>query len=340
MSKDVIVDIENNKIPLVTFVLFSYNQERFIQQAVIAALNQTYERLQIIISDDASVDNTFQIIKNEVNKYSGNHNVIVFQNELNIGIGSHINKISQIADGELIIVAAGDDISLPQRTQKIVDNWIDGNKEKSSICSACTIIDENDTIIGSMQGFPFDGSIEEGMLKIFSGLHGATHAWRKDVFQIFGGMHPETICEDRVIPLRSAFLGGFGYVPDSLVKYRIHGDNVSHHYKISRDKVIDRTINIYRRNKNIYEIYCRDLVIARKYKLCNDEEFNYLNFIAYNHMVKFEDKIDFMEGGIKVKLQLIWRYKFSNFKQAFVWLFIVLAPSLHIRFQAKNLGIR
>jgi glycosyltransferase involved in cell wall biosynthesis len=50
--------------------------------------------------------------------YNGPHKVILNRNEKNLGIGGDINRIMEIAQGELIIGVAGDDISLPERTKK------------------------------------------------------------------------------------------------------------------------------------------------------------------------------------------------------------------------------
>ncbi len=49
--------------PLVTFMLRTYNHERFIREAVRSALTQTYSPLQVVISDDCSQDRTFEIIQ-------------------------------------------------------------------------------------------------------------------------------------------------------------------------------------------------------------------------------------------------------------------------------------
>ena len=54
--------IELLEFPLVTFALFTYNQERYVREAVEGVLAQTYEPLEIIISDDCSTDMTFSII--------------------------------------------------------------------------------------------------------------------------------------------------------------------------------------------------------------------------------------------------------------------------------------
>ena len=51
--------------PLVTFALFAYNQEEFIREAVEGAFAQTYEPLEIILSDDCSSDRTYEIIQED-----------------------------------------------------------------------------------------------------------------------------------------------------------------------------------------------------------------------------------------------------------------------------------
>ena len=67
--------------PLVTFALFSYNQEQFIRQAVESAFAQTYSPLEIILSDDFSSDGTFEIMQEMVAAYSGPHRVVLNQND-------------------------------------------------------------------------------------------------------------------------------------------------------------------------------------------------------------------------------------------------------------------
>ena len=67
--------------PLVTFVILSYNEERFIREGIQGAFSQTYSPLEIIISDDCSTDRTFEIIQEEVEGYKGPHKVVLNRNE-------------------------------------------------------------------------------------------------------------------------------------------------------------------------------------------------------------------------------------------------------------------
>ena len=108
------IDREN---PLITFALFAYNQEQIVHQAIEGAFSQTYSPLEIILSDDCSSDRTFEIMERMTSAYQGPHKVILNRNQKNLGIGRHYNKIMEMAHGEIKVGAAGDDISLPERTQ-------------------------------------------------------------------------------------------------------------------------------------------------------------------------------------------------------------------------------
>src|SRR5690554_5258536 len=107
--------------PLVTFALFAYNQEKYIREAIEGAFSQTYEPLEIILSDDCSTDRTFEIMQQMAADYEGRHNVILRRSSENRGLGLHIQDVAALAHGRFIVVAAGDDVSLPPRTTTLID---------------------------------------------------------------------------------------------------------------------------------------------------------------------------------------------------------------------------
>jgi glycosyltransferase involved in cell wall biosynthesis len=81
--------------PFVTFIVMAYKAEKFIQEAIDGAFEQTYDNMEIIFSDDASPDRTFEIIEENIKNYTGKHkqNIRAFKNEKNMGIGAHLNKL-------------------------------------------------------------------------------------------------------------------------------------------------------------------------------------------------------------------------------------------------------
>ncbi len=218
--------------PLISFLLLAYNQERFIRDAVAGAFAQTYTPLEIILSDDCSYDRTFDIMSEMVASYSGPHKIILNRNERNLGIGAHMNWAQAAAGGELIVGAAGDDISVPARTERIFTEWVRMGRGICSIYSDAIIIDENSRELGALVGSQTGshvGTIEEAIAKVHVGVCGCTHVYSKRTFELFGAMDGRVYAEDLVIAFRNFLIGKIGYIGEPLVFYRSHVGNVSRH---------------------------------------------------------------------------------------------------------------
>src|SRR3954469_6326230 len=126
---------ESTAKPLLTFALAALNQERFIREAVEAAFAQSYSPLEIILSDDCSEDRTFEIMCDMAKAYRGPHRIVLNRNPLRRCIGGPINRIMEVSQGELVLAAAGDDVSLPHRTQATYEAWEASDKKATSIHS-------------------------------------------------------------------------------------------------------------------------------------------------------------------------------------------------------------
>ncbi|MEH6590009.1 MAG: glycosyltransferase [Halioglobus sp.] len=213
--------MKNEEKPLVTFALIAYNQEQYIDEAIKGALTQLYSPLEIILSDDCSEDATFKIMQQKASAYTGKHEVILNRNEKNQGIGGHINSVMKLACGELIVVAAGDDISLPERVSKIVDAWCASGKRAMSIHSSVHRIDQFGNAMG-IRRCQYLSALENAasIAKINPPVMGSSHAWHKGVFEKFPPLGLGVIHEDRAIPFRSSMLGEVMYLDEPLVKYR------------------------------------------------------------------------------------------------------------------------
>ncbi|MFZ7095387.1 glycosyltransferase [Luteimonas dalianensis] len=214
-------------LPLVTFALLAYNQENYVTEAVNGALSQRYPKLQIILSDDASADRTFELMQEAMSRYDGPHEVILRQNKKNEGIGAHVNCIMQIAKGEIIIAAAGDDVSLPDRTSRTVDAFISSDEPVYSVWSRAAYIDDQGSVL--QREFPgnTDGYTEKSMVRNRLPVIGATHAWRNEVFEFFGPLMSDVMFEDNAISFRSYLLGAVKFLDETLVRYRTHMDNLT-----------------------------------------------------------------------------------------------------------------
>ena len=210
--------------PLVTFALFAYNQEKYIREAVEGALSQTYEPLEIILSDDCSSDRTFEIIQEMAAAYEGPHEVRVRQSEVNLGTLNHILEVSNVVASEVIVVAAGDDISLPNRTSVLSSVFTD--LRLMAVSSDDYVVDPD--------GTPLEIDVDRidkrtaWHTKYPTWIHGATAAYRTQFLQKLPKSEIKLLFEDMIISdIIKGTDGKALRLNDKLIKYRYHDKNLS-----------------------------------------------------------------------------------------------------------------
>lgn len=217
--------------PLITFMLYAYKQERFIREAVYGAFSQTYSPLEIILSDDCSLDSTFEIMKEMAEAYKGPHQIILNRNEKNLGLVPHFNRLMECARGEIVVVAGGDDISLPERTEK---SWkiLSEHPDAALVSFSYSVIDTEGKQIGLEPPGTTIPILKRVTLDDYlfkrSGRHsGASRAFRKTLLDRFGPLNSRCPTEDTPIFFRGLMLGNAYLSSDCGIYYRVHGENIS-----------------------------------------------------------------------------------------------------------------
>jgi len=250
----------NQNKPLVTIVLMAYNQEEMVGEAVRSVLAQSYDSLEIIISDDCSSDNTWCIICDEVSAFQrerGRNHVVLNRNEENLGIARHWNKVLSMIHGELIVCNAGDDISLPNRVEEIVKVWIT-HPSATVFCHGayCIGLDGrkiNNNIINTNPLFPL----------------GAMMAYSTRVIKEFVPISEPGAWEDDVYARRGQMLGDSVLINMPLLCYRIGCGGISsgHHndYRSQRTRIADGCLAADRQSRKDLES-CRKRIGEQKYK--------------------------------------------------------------------------
>lgn len=106
---------------LISIVLITYNSEETVRETLDSFIDQDYPRLELVVADDSSQDNTIKIIKEWLEE-NGNkkrfENIIINVNEQNSGVTANCNKGIKLASGSYIQLIAGDDILLPDCCSK------------------------------------------------------------------------------------------------------------------------------------------------------------------------------------------------------------------------------
>ncbi|TXH52940.1 MAG: glycosyltransferase family 2 protein, partial [Bacteroidia bacterium] len=110
-NKIINVDLEDrDKHPLVSIIVVTYNSSKFVLETLESAKSQTYQNIELLISDDGSTDDTLQICKDWLtqNKDRFVHTELITV-EKNTGIPANCNRGIKAANGEWITFIDSDD---------------------------------------------------------------------------------------------------------------------------------------------------------------------------------------------------------------------------------------
>lgn len=239
--------VEQADRPLVSFVILTYKQPAFVRSAILSALAQDYSPLEIIVSDDCSPDDTYEVALETLRDYKGPHRVILRRNDKNQGIAKHFAEVFALSSGELVIASGGDDDSLPERTRVTVDAWLAHDRRPDLI--ACDVIDMD------QQGV-CHGTIEVSDLAQYKNIGdwaaappriiGAALAWSRRLIAQYPSLPDGLTHEDQLGVVRAILGQGGITLRTPLVKYRRGG--ISRNLKLDTGAELRRKLLFDARN--------------------------------------------------------------------------------------------
>ena len=120
-------------------VISNYNHAHYLPESLQAILSQSYRPLEVIVIDDASTDNSVDVIESFARKDPIVH---LYRNEQNRGVFFSANRGLNLAAGEYIYWAAADDRVCPGFFEKSMD--ILAQYPQAGLCSSLfKLIGEN-----------------------------------------------------------------------------------------------------------------------------------------------------------------------------------------------------
>lgn len=102
--------------PEISVIIPAYNTAAYISRTIESALGQTLKNIEVIVVDDASTDNTVEVVKSFQDE-----RLKVFVNEQNLGAGGTRNRALREATGKWIAVLDSDDWYAPERLEKLLE---------------------------------------------------------------------------------------------------------------------------------------------------------------------------------------------------------------------------
>lgn len=124
-------------MPRISIFMSSYNYAKYLALAIESVLNQSFTDFELFIIDDASTDESWQIIQNYKDP-----RIKAYQNHTNLNSKHWMNKIVfEMASGEYFAVQHSDNIWEHDKLQKQID-FLDSNPDYAAVFTNAYIIDE------------------------------------------------------------------------------------------------------------------------------------------------------------------------------------------------------
>lgn len=143
----IMIKNKQNKKPLISVIMPVYNYEAYLEEAIDSILNQTYSNFEFIIVDDASTDDSSEIILKYQKQYPKKIKVMSLKKNLNCGGDRCTNEGIKIARGKYLARMDADDIALPARLEKQVE-FLENNPDIFLVGSNAYVIDRDGKIMG------------------------------------------------------------------------------------------------------------------------------------------------------------------------------------------------
>jgi glycosyltransferase involved in cell wall biosynthesis len=224
--------------PKVSILIPCFNQENVITDTVLSALNQTYENIEVIVSDDASTDATPRLLQELQNQYHPKLKIFLYDS--NIGVTRNHTRGLIECTGELVAFLDGDDLFLPEKIEKQVAFM----KERQD-CTICYHnVDVFDSVTGSSMYLWSDrigtrqGGIKE-LIRFGNYLPAVSVMVRAKDLPADGYDERIKVYSDWFLWLCTLYngKGQICYIDEVLAKYRRHADNLTN---VSAMKFVDQ----------------------------------------------------------------------------------------------------
>lgn len=259
-------------LPVISIVMPSFNQGMFIEQAITSVLGQFYPKLELIIMDGGSTDNTREIVE----KYS--RSIQHFVSEPDNGQANAINKGFRIASGDILGWLNSDDMYMPQTLFRAA-SAIGKTSEPALVYASCISLNENTKTTRTRIAWDFNADV----LTYCDFIDQPTSFWSRRLWESTGELNEEYHYGlDWDWFIRASKICRFQSFSDCFAVYRKHESQKTRPGAIKRAEEILKIVAEYAEPKwiEIYQDVFRQLYLE-DHKMEQEIELNLVNKIRW-----------------------------------------------------------
>ncbi len=250
------------KTPLVTIVIPTFNRISYLEVAIESIFNQSYKNIQIIVVDDASTDNTTNILQD---KYGARLKLI--KSNINLGQVKSLNKAWPKCEGKYVGYLSSDDYLYPEAILKLV-RILESEADLVCVYPDNVLVDDIGKIIKHNVCGTF--SFSHSFLSLECPI-GVGALFRRSLLKKTKGWNDRnSIMPDLDFWLNCSQYGKFFFLCEELAAYRFHKDS-GIYKKLSMpelNQILDMIKMIFTKNKFAKDFFDRkDEIYAQAYFL-------------------------------------------------------------------------
>jgi glycosyltransferase involved in cell wall biosynthesis len=212
------------KKTLVSICITNYNYGNYVEAAIKSAAEQTYDNIEIIVLDDASTDNSIDILAKLKDKY----NFRLIQNKKNIGMLKNFSQAGQEASGDYLTFLDADDVMTPDFAADCLNVF--KKHDVGLVAAEISAIDENGQV-SLVKPFFKNSAVIKGqslakILLMTNCFFTSQFMVKKSAYQAIDGFNlGVTHFSDRDFCFRLALKYDIGYLQEPRILYRQHSSN-------------------------------------------------------------------------------------------------------------------
>jgi glycosyltransferase involved in cell wall biosynthesis len=216
----------------VDIVMATYNGEKYLAAQIDSLLGQTYKNWRLLITDDGSTDRTLDILRCYAKTYN---QITIVNTERQGGVVKNFSKGLTFCTSPYIMFCDQDDIWLTNK----ISSMVDAMKVKESSLGKGTpllgfsdlcLVDEYASVIHNSfyqyNRLNPNNNLDYGYLLWRSTVYGCTVIFNKELLHLAMPLPDDISMHDQWFALIAAKYGSLFFLPESLIYYRQHCNNV------------------------------------------------------------------------------------------------------------------
>lgn len=219
-------------LPLVSVRILTYNSSKYITETLDSIFKQTYQNIELVISDDCSTDDTVFICQNWIKEHRSRFSNVVFLTvPTNTGVCANSKRSLEATTGDWIKGLGGDDCLFPTAIEEYI-KFV--QKSHCDICAAkMDYMDDNSNDLNVQLGgaydnymnnlcLPYDKQYRLAKEKVF--VPGPVLFYSRKVYEATGGPDYQYGSADEWSFLYRVLKNGYRvfYLDRILIRYRVH----------------------------------------------------------------------------------------------------------------------